>query len=159
MLPCLELTQDAIILIKNLEKLCVTNSWETQQFIKAFSQKNYHAFGIQSLQKTLIGYISCYIVHDEIEIITIIVHPQMRQKGYGKQLLYTALNYSMLQGSTKAYLEVKTTNTPAIMLYKNFGFSKSGLRHAYYSETKENAVIYTRSLLKPLPILSSMEFS
>ena len=39
------------------------------------------------------------------------------------------------------YLEVRTSNVPAIGLYKKLGFEKVGLRKAYYSSPIEDAIV------------------
>jgi ribosomal protein S18 acetylase RimI-like enzyme len=42
-------------------------------------------------------------------------------------------------------LEVRTSNSPAITLYEQYGFQPAGMRPGYYRDTGEDAVIMWRT--------------
>jgi ribosomal protein S18 acetylase RimI-like enzyme len=56
---------------------------------------------------------------------------QYRGKGVGKRLLDAAIKHASDIGLEKVELTVYTTNTAAIKLYKNSGFSEIGIIHRY----------------------------
>ena len=56
---------------------------------------------------------------------------EFRGKGIGSQLLSTVLDHAKKFGLEKVELSVYTTNTPAIALYKRFGFEEEGLIKKY----------------------------
>ncbi len=132
-----------------LERLCFTMPWRAEQYAQAFTQKNFAAFGmktvathVQDISAKLIAYISFYHAADELEILNIAVIPALRRQGYGRTLLQTALQAACKMGMKKAVLEVRTSNTPARLLYESLGFVCVGQRPRYYSDTGEDAQIY-----------------
>jgi len=63
-------------------------------------------------------------------------------------LLETALEFSRLAGSARAYLEVRASNGPALALYKRHGFGESGRRAQYYRDPVEDAVLLSICLYR-----------
>jgi RimJ/RimL family protein N-acetyltransferase len=57
--------------------------------------------------------------------------PEYRGQGLGSQLLSSVLKRSTQFGLEKVELKVYTSNTPAIALYKRFGFEQEGLIRKY----------------------------
>ena len=57
--------------------------------------------------------------------------PVYRGKGIGSTLLSHVIERSRTFGLEKIELQVYTTNTPAIALYKKFGFEEEGLLRKY----------------------------
>lgn len=145
--------------IIELEKQYTTKPWTEQQFNNALLQKKYYLFGIQEPSQKLLGYIFFYCNLDLLEIYTIAVQKHMQRKGYGKQLLNIALQQGVKQGIVRAILEVRATNESAIAFYKHFGFIHIGTRHNYYSDTQEDALIYSKEFTQAFCTNPSMEFS
>lgn len=73
-------------------------------------------------------------VLDEVELQMIVVHPAWQRQGYGRQLLAAALNRLRSQQLKRILLEVDVDNSPALGLYSELGFSRVGLRKAYYKQ-------------------------
>lgn len=71
-------------------------------------------------------------VLDEIEILTILTHPQARGQGKAKALLERLISYAKEQNVCQIFLEVNVENLPAIALYEKVGFQKTGVRKNYY---------------------------
>ena len=42
-------------------------------------------------------------------------------------------------------LEVRTSNLPAIAMYRSLGFTEAGVRRNFYTEPREDALIFTLS--------------
>jgi len=92
---------------------------------------------------TLIGYLICSRYDQVWHLMNIAVDPGARRHG-----LATALLHEMLEraGRDDQYtLEVRTSNTPAITLYEQFGFRPAGTRTRYYVDTGEDALIMWRT--------------
>lgn len=143
---CIPLTYSDLPEIIALEKQYTSHTWNIPQFANVLKQKGYKTFGIQTYCKKLIGYIFIYYNQDYLEIINIVVEKQMQRKGYGKLLLNTALRLAAKKGILKIMLEVRATNDSAIAFYKSFGFIQIGIRQKYYSDTNEDALIYSKKI-------------
>ena len=68
-----------------------------------------------------------------IGLFDITVREDLRNKGYGRQLLYAIMNHGKEQGAKKAYLQVMTDNKPACHLYNKLGFKEE---YQYYYRVK-----------------------
>lgn len=119
--------------------------WTLQQCRGALAQDNFAAFGLWQ-GKALLAYISFFHGADEMEILNLAVHPFVRRRGHGQHLLYLLLQAGRKMGMQKVVLEVRENNLAAISLYEKTGFVMSGLRKRYYTDTGENALIYTFNL-------------
>lgn len=128
-----------------LEHEVFTLPWSEEQCQRALEQQSFSAWGIWNSQK-LIAYISFYHNLDELEIINFGVIPSARRKRFGLHLLQALLQGAAKMGIQKIVLEVRETNLPAITLYEKVGFIAKGIRKAYYPDTRENAIIYIKSL-------------
>lgn len=80
----------------------------------------------------------------EAHILNICIRADLRGQGVGRRLM----NY-LLDQATEAYmqdvfLEVRPSNGAAMSLYESLGFTRVGLRKAYYQATggREDALVY-----------------
>lgn len=85
---------------------------------------------------------AAYLVADDAELVFIVTDRTKLRKGYGKILLRETLDILKLP----CVLEVRESNTPAIKLYKSFGFELLGKRKNFYSNPTEAALIYKREV-------------
>ncbi|MDY7030639.1 MAG: ribosomal protein S18-alanine N-acetyltransferase [Thermodesulfobacteriota bacterium] len=92
-------------------------------------------------QKPIVGYISFWLVLDEVHILNLAIHPDFRRQGIASHLIRFCIQSSRINGANNASLEVRRSNIPAISLYKKFGFQVKGIRPGYYSDNHEDAVI------------------
>lgn len=83
------------------------------------------------------GYLLCWWVADELQIVDVAVAPEARQKGVGSALLAAALADGKSHEKARAVLEVRAQNMPAVALYTKFGFQPSRRRAAYYSDGED----------------------
>ena len=74
------------------------------------------------------------------------VDPLRQREGIGRMLLANLIEAARARGCRRATLEVRPSNTPALMLYEAFGFSLVGLRSRYYADTGEDALLLERAL-------------
>ena len=86
-----------------------------------------------------------WLVLDEAHIATLAVHPTLRRRGLGRQILLRALSEALAAGARTSYLEVRESNTAAQELYRDLGFEVTGRRPRYYGT--EDAILMT---LEPL---------
>jgi [ribosomal protein S18]-alanine N-acetyltransferase len=95
------------------------------------------------------GFLLGRAVAGEAELLTIAVAPEARRLGLGRKLVARFLYQAQLRGATRAFLEVKADNVPAIALYESAGFSQAGRRRGYYLDldgTRSDALVLAREL-------------
>jgi ribosomal-protein-alanine N-acetyltransferase len=91
----------------------------------------------------IVGFIGLWYMADEIHVINLAVHPDFRRRGIGELLLVNAIELSMNLKAILITLEVRVSNLAAQALYLEYGFSKRGVRRAYYLDNREDAAIMT----------------
>lgn len=83
---------------------------------------------------TLIGFLYCWQIKDECEIIDIGVRKNFRRRGVAQRLLKRLFAQCRDKGIKRVRLEVNATNEPALHLYEKAGFRQVGVRYGYYSD-------------------------
>ena len=91
--------------------------------------------------RTVVGYIVCWFVADELHILNLAVHPLSRRQGIAKRLVLAAIKHARHKGARRAFLEVRSSNTAAQNLYSDLGFTGTSVRREYYDSPVEDAVV------------------
>ncbi len=91
--------------------------------------------------KTITGYIGYWKVQDEGHITTLAVANDFKRKHVADKLLYTLIKDAIHKSIKWLTLEVRTSNMPAISLYKKYNFKQLGIRKKYYHDNNEDALI------------------
>lgn len=124
-----------------LEKECFAYHWTREQFLMGLKKGVFKILGVRD-KGSLTGYIAFSLIEDEMEILNLAVLPTHRKQGLATALLGRAFEICRKKGITKSFLDVKESNTPAIKLYRNFGYVEIGVRRKYYPDTKEDALLF-----------------
>ena len=98
------------------------------------------------VDKKLVAYICFWMFDEEIHLLNIAVHPEYRNKGFGKYLIEHLIEVGSEEGISHIWLEVRPSNIPALQMYRQFGFSGVGCRKSYYSDSGEDAIIMELNL-------------
>ena len=91
------------------------------------------------------GYVSVWYQGEEAHITEIAVKETLRGRGVGELLLIGSLKAAIDYGSKVMTLEARVSNFIAHRLYQKYTFKSVGIRKAYYSDNREDAVIMTTS--------------
>ena len=93
----------------------------------------------------LVAYVLGRIIPPEGEIYRVAVLPEYRQRGIGYRLLDFAAKTSRGDGLEVLFLEVRSSNLPAIALYRAYGFKKIGMRKNYYKNPTDDAIVMLKA--------------
>lgn len=92
------------------------------------------------------GFAIASLIESTAELETIAVAPQQQRRGVARRLL-AALTAELRQaGADELILEVRTSNHPALGLYRSLGFAESGRRPRYYHDPVEDAILMSLRL-------------
>ena len=89
----------------------------------------------------IIGFAGFWIMADDAHITNFAVRKAHRRQGIGELLLITTIDMATELNARNLTLEVRASNTAAQNLYYKYGFIRVGLRHGYYIDNKEDAVL------------------
>lgn len=130
-----------------LDCMCFQDTWNEKNWRDALSMKQYRCF-LAEEENEIRGFLLVSSAADEGEILKIAVDSAHRGKAYGLELLKTAFSVWKSEGIKSVFLEVRSSNSPAICLYEKVGFKKIGIRKNYYRQSAEDAIVYACHLEK-----------
>lgn len=154
--PMTETDIDAVLAI---EKYSFIKPWSRSSFLEDLSIKNswnhiaFNNYGVDNSceKKQIIAYICFRLVINEMHILKIAVARQWRNQGVASRLLDRSLKSAVKNKADSAFLEVRASNTAAIIFYTQFGFQVIGRRPNYYSTDyylngREDALLMMKKL-------------
>ncbi|MBE6881832.1 MAG: ribosomal protein S18-alanine N-acetyltransferase [Oscillospiraceae bacterium] len=122
------------------EKSCFSHPWSENALLGEIKSSFSDFFGA-FCEDEFAGYIGGRTVAGETEIFNVAVLPEFRRKGIGKALIEEFIKTAIEKETRVIFLEVRTSNLPAINLYEKCGFVFCGIRKDYYDDPKENAIL------------------
>ena len=93
----------------------------------------------------MLGYGGMHTVLGESYVDNIAVFPEFRGHGVGRTLMAVLIEKARENGGVFITLEVRASNLPAIAMYRSLGFTEAGVRRNFYTEPREDALIFTLS--------------
>ncbi len=128
-----------------LEAACNLNSRGTEAYLAALDDPQEILLVARAAGQT-IGLFSARLVVDELQIDNLAVAPGHRRAGIASRLLADGLATARRRGARLAVLEVRSSNTDALTLYHQAGFTAAGRRKSYYRNPDEDALVLTINL-------------
>jgi ribosomal-protein-alanine N-acetyltransferase len=134
--------------IDEIERASYPTPWSRSMFAGELSKPSSICLGAFDVEDdgggVLVGYaiVSRYV--DAWHVMNIAVAPAWRRRGIAVALL-DRLFEATAGDSRRGYtLEVRVSNGAAISLYERMGFHRRGIRRAYYTDNREDALIMWR---------------
>ncbi len=123
-----------------IERDTFADPWSRKSFAGMLGQAHIIAIAAVDDRDALVGYAMGSVAADEGEVLNIAVAKGARGAGIGRRLLDGLLARLRKAGAESFYLEVRRSNEPAIALYRSAGFRPLGVRPAYYTSPREDAL-------------------
>ncbi len=118
--------------------------WAEESFLNEMNNQLGRYYSLTDLRNhKIIGYFGYWIILDEAHVTTVAVHPDYRGNSLGELQLIQLLEKALGQTVHWVTLEVRASNYSAQNLYYKYGFKSAGLRHKYYQDNREDALIMT----------------
>ena len=129
-----------------IERRSFATPWTEENFRHEIAENPVAVNRVLREEGAIAGYVSAYIVAGELQVNDLAVAPEMRRRGFGRQLLDDVLSLARERGAAFATLEVRPANAAARALYAARGFVEVGRRPGYYPESGEDALLLARPL-------------
>ena len=104
------------------------------------------AGGMQEHRPRIVGFAILRQVGDDWELLQIAVDKVARRSGIGDKLMAAVLEHADEHALGSVFLEVRSGNTAAVMLYEKHGFETVRVRKDYYDSPIEDAVVMMKIL-------------
>ncbi len=138
-----------------INRVCLPENYAPYFFIDTFNTLP-EAFIVAESQGQVVGYVMCRLEHGfsdlrklrfarKAHIVSVAVMPDFRHQGIAYSLVEQALSALSAHHADECYLEVRTSNEPAINLYKKMGFDITRTIPRYYYDASD-AHVMTKQL-------------
>ena len=136
------MTREDIEQVLAIERVSFTVPWSRNLFLSEFRNTRVSLMLVaRSPEGGIIGYIVCWVVADELHILDLATEPFWRRRGIARMLVLAAVREGAERGASRAFLEVRASNTAALLLYEGLGFNRTLVREGYYDMPVEDAVV------------------
>ncbi|MDF1562680.1 MAG: ribosomal protein S18-alanine N-acetyltransferase [Deltaproteobacteria bacterium] len=124
-----------------IEVRSFAHPWSRRMLAKEFEHPWSRQRAARDEAGVILGYLICWLVADECNVLDVAVDPDARRKGVGRALLEDCAEIARAAGSETITLEVRRSNEGARSLYRDLGFRMVGERPRYYDSDHEDAVL------------------
>jgi len=128
-----------------IERRSFATPWSLAMFVLELSKPSGICIAAAG-RDGLAGYLVCSRYADVWHLMNVAVDPDRRREGIASDLLGRL--FEQVGAGARLTLEVRTSNSGAIEMYRGFGFEVAGERRRYYQDTGEDALIMW---LDPVP--------
>ncbi|MBU5681747.1 tRNA (adenosine(37)-N6)-threonylcarbamoyltransferase complex dimerization subunit type 1 TsaB [Blautia sp. MSJ-9] len=138
-----EMLVDDLDQVMEIEQDLFHVPWTKEGFF-TFLTRDDAMFLVVEEKEKILGYCGLLMVLDEGDITNVAVRRDRQREGIGAFLMQSLIRLATEQDVTTIHLEVRVGNETAIRLYERMGFTRDGIRKAYYSDPVEDALLMTR---------------
>jgi ribosomal-protein-alanine N-acetyltransferase len=135
--------------LAQVHKGCFPKGWSHLEFESFFDRSGVFAAIAYDKQQHAVGFVLCWLIEDQCDLLSMGVLPDNRRDGVGQMLLDYALANAASLGTKYMMLEVNINNVAAQTLYEAQGFEKFSVRKGYYTNmdgTLADAVCMRKAL-------------
>ncbi len=120
----------------------------TEYFFESLLREIPEAFIVAEIDNKIVGYIMCKLEFGfsnfrklgfvkKGHVVSISILEGHRGRGIGEALMIEGINGVSTRKGDEIYLEVRTSNLPAISLYEKLGFQTKSILKSYYRDGED----------------------
>ena len=121
-----------------IERRSFGTPWSLAMFVLELSKPSGICLAAEDASG-LAGYLVCSRYADVWHLMNVAVDPNRRRAGVASSLINRL--FEEVGPGARLTLEVRTSNSAAIAMYRGFGFEAAGDRRRYYQDNGEDALI------------------
>ena len=129
--------------IDAIEQRAYRTPWSRSMFASELAKASSICLGAWEGDR-LVGYIVNSRYVDAWHVMNVAVDPECQRRGIATRLLERLFELTRDDQRRGYTLEVRVSNADAISLYETLGFVRQGIRRAYYTDNREDALIMWR---------------
>jgi ribosomal-protein-alanine N-acetyltransferase len=127
--------------VLEIEQMSFPTPWPRDAYYHELRENRLACYLVAREFHRIVGYAGMWVILDEAHVTTIAVDPLHRRRRIGERLVVALLDEAMKRGARWVTLEVRKSNLGAQTLYRKYGFRDIGIRKAYYSDNREDAIV------------------
>ncbi len=114
--------------------------WAEEDFIRCLRQRNCIGM-VAECGEEIVGFMIYELHKNRLHILNFAVTPAARRKCVGTQMIEKLISKLTSQKRTRISLEVRETNLPAQMFFKQGGFRAVSVLRDFYDDSTEDAYV------------------
>ena len=127
--------------VERIERASYPSPWSRSMFVGELAKPGSLVIGAFQDDTELAGFLVVSRYVDAWHVMNLAVAPENRTTGLGTALMQRLFELTSDDGTRGYTLEVRVSNVAAIRLYEHLGFKPKGVRHNYYTDNREDALI------------------
>ena len=114
--------------------------WSHEDFIRSLRQRNCIGM-VAEHEDRIVGFMIYELHKTRIHVLNFAVTESFRRRGVGSQMLAKLAAKLSVQRRSRVVLEVRETNLPAQLFFRENGFRAVSVLRSYYADTPEDAYL------------------
>jgi len=114
--------------------------WYEEDFIRCLRQRNCIGMVAEHGER-VVGFMIYELHKTRLHILNFAVAESFRQRDVGRQMAEKLISKLSSQRRTRISLEVRETNLPAQLFFKQLGFRATSVLRSYYEDSPEDAYL------------------
>ena len=115
-------------------------AWTEEDFLRCLRQRNCIGMVAERSEK-VVGFMIYELHKAKLHILNFAVHPSCRRAGVGAQMVAKLISKLSSHRRTRITLEVRETNLPAQLFFRQQGFRAVRVLRSYYEDSGEDAFL------------------
>ena len=140
-LDLVPLREDDLGQVVQIECASYCSPWKLEHFRFEMHENRWAFNHVARHAAVVVAYVCVWELEGELKINNLTVRVDYRRRGVARWMLRRVLAAAREHGCTKAFLEARVSNRPAIGLYEAHGFAEIGRRKGYYRAENEDAIV------------------
>lgn len=115
-------------------------AWTEEDFLRCLRQRNCIGMVAERGEK-VVGFMIYELHKSKLHILNFAVHPSCRRYGIGGQMVTKLIGKLSSHRRTRITLEVRESNLPAQLFFRNQGFKAGKVLRGWYEDSGEDAYL------------------
>jgi len=126
--------------VMSIENSSFEFPWTEEDFIRCLRQRNCIGM-VAEYDEKVVGFMIYELHKDQLHVLNFSVHPDVRQRHIGKQMIDKLIGKLSQQRRNRIVLEIRETNLAAQLFFRELDFKAVSVLRDYYDETVEDAYV------------------
>jgi ribosomal-protein-alanine N-acetyltransferase len=114
--------------------------WSEDDFVHCLRQRNCIGM-VAEMDDRVVGFMVYELHKTRIHVLNFAVAEEYRRRGVGSQMLAKLIAKLSVQRRSRIVLEVRETNLPAQLFFRENGFRAISVLHQQYADTPEDSYV------------------
>lgn len=122
-----------------IDALVYPRPWSKRVFLTEMARPETRHHVVALSDDVVVGHGGLLFAGTDAHVTTVAVDPAHHRSGVARFIMVGLATEAVDRGCVAMTLEVRSSNGPALALYRAFGFIPAGLRRAYYPDDGDGA--------------------